>query len=419
MANESKKQCHFKDLEGTCFGHDLKRKYFYLNDSFCNLNHGSFGTVPKTVAATQFNHFLEQESFPDTWFRQTYYEYINNTRTALANLVNANVDDLVLVENASSAVNSILRSLGFKSGDKILRLSTAYGMVINTLEWMVQTMGIEVVIVEVEFPVIDSSQILNAVTAALDSNPDIKLCIFSHISSMPALIEPVQLLTSLAHLKHSLVMIDGAHAPGVIDIDLTSLNADFYLGNCHKWLFAPKGTAFLHVKSALQTELSPEPTVISSSGDFSFVGRYKYTGTRDYTAFTSIPAGLQFITQLGGFQSVRDYSHTLAVQAAEFLAAAWNTSLLVPPAMSGFMVNVILPTSDPSAVTYVTNTLNSTYNIYMVTGSVPDSRLGLGIGQPLLFTRLSAQVYLEMADFTQLGVLVPSLLNEYNNNLCK
>lgn len=327
-ANQNQ-NCPFKDLEGTCYGHDLKKKYFYLNDSFCNLNHGSFGTVPKPVAAAQFNHFLEQEGFPDTWFRQTYYEYIKESRTAIANLVNANVDDLVLVENASSAVNSILRSIGFNSGDKILRLSTAYGMVVNTLDWMVQTIGIQVVVVEVDFPVIDSSQILLAVTAALDSNPDIKLCIFSHISSMPALIEPVHSLTDLAHIKNSLVMIDGAHAPGVIDIDLTNLKADFYLGNCHKWLFAPKGTAFLHVNKSLQTELSPQPTVISSSGDFSFVGRFKYTGTRDYTALSSIPAGLQFIAQLGGLQTVRDYTHSLAVEAAQFLAAAWNTSLLV------------------------------------------------------------------------------------------
>eukprot|EP01035_Chromulina_nebulosa_P028091 gene28091-37023_t len=180
--------CVVKDLDGTCYGHELKKKYFYLNESFCNLNHGSFGTVPKPVFSAQSQYFLQQESFPDTWFRQTYYEYINTARESIAQLINANQDDVVLVENASSAVNSILRSLGLKSGDKVLRLSTAYGMVINTLDWLVQTIGIEVIIVEIEFPVIDNTQIVHAVSAALEENQDVKLCIFSHISSVPAMI---------------------------------------------------------------------------------------------------------------------------------------------------------------------------------------------------------------------------------------
>ena len=244
--------CLFKDLDGTCYGHDLKTKYFYLNESFCNLNHGSFGTVPKPVFNTQCQYFLEQESFPDTWFRQTYYEYIITARESIAQLINADQEDVVLVENASSAVNSILRSLGLVTGDKVLRLSTAYGMVINTLDWLMQTIGIEVIIVEVEFPVIDNSQIIRAVSAALEENQDVKLCIFSHISSVPAMIEPVKVLTALAHQRRALVMIDGAHAPGVVDIDIQEIQADFYLGNCHKWLFSPKGTAFLYVAKAQQ-----------------------------------------------------------------------------------------------------------------------------------------------------------------------
>ena len=245
--------CLFKELDGTCFGHDLKVKYFYLNDSFCNLNHGSFGTVPKPVFDTQYQHFLEQERFPDTWFRQTYYEYIDNTREKIAQLINADQEDVVLVENASSAVNSILRSLGLVAGDKVLRLSTAYGMVINTLDWLVQTLGIiEVIVVEVDFPVVDYSQIIRAVEAALEENQEVKLCIFSHISSVPAMIEPVKQLTALAHQRRALVIVDGAHAPGVVDIDIQDMQSDFYLGNCHKWLFSPKGTAFLYVAKEQQ-----------------------------------------------------------------------------------------------------------------------------------------------------------------------
>lgn len=281
----------------------------------------------------QHDFFLQQESRPDTWFRETYFTLIEKSREILANLIKADINDVVLVENASSAVNAILRSLGFKKGDKVLRLSTAYGMVINTLDWMVTTLGIEVVVVTVDFPVIDEKQILASVKAALEANPDVKMCIFSHISSMPAMIEPVKELTKLTHDAGALALIDAAHAPGVIDIDISDINPDFYLGNCHKWLYAPKGTAFLWVSKPQQTSTSPEPTVISSSGEPSYIGRFRYTGTRDYTGFAALPAALAFVDTLGGLATVQRYNHGLALQAAEYLARAWGTYLLVSMCM--------------------------------------------------------------------------------------
>jgi hypothetical protein len=184
-SNSAAPPCHVAAADGTCYGHALTEKYFLLGQGFTNLNHGSFGTVANPVASSQRDLFLEQESHPDTWFRVTYYEYIAQSRALLAGLINASTEDLVLVENASSAVNSLLRSLNLVKGDKVLRLSTAYGMVTNTLTWLEEVSGIEVVVVNVDFPMTDESQLLTAVQAAYDANPDIKLSIFSHISSMP------------------------------------------------------------------------------------------------------------------------------------------------------------------------------------------------------------------------------------------
>jgi hypothetical protein len=232
--------CEVAANDGTCYGHALKEKYFFLGQGFTNLNHGSFGTVARPVASAQRDLFLEQEALPDTWFRVSYFNYVAQSRRVLADLINATVDDVVLVENASSAVNSLLRSLNLQRGDKVLRLSTAYGMVINTLNWLHDVAGIEIVTVDVSFPMQDDTQLLMAVQAAYDAHPDIRLSVFSHISSMPAVIEPITELTNMARKVSSLVLIDGAHAPGVLDIDITAVNPDFYLGNCHKWLFAPK-----------------------------------------------------------------------------------------------------------------------------------------------------------------------------------
>jgi len=202
------------DSNSLCFGAAIKSKYFSLAEGYTNFNHGSFGAVARPVAAAQKELFLEQESRPDRWFRQSYFVHLNAARRILANIVHANEEDIILLENASSAVNSILRSLSWSKGDKVLRLSTCYGMVINTLAWLVEVYGIEVVNVEVTFPVRDSQQIIQAVQEAYLAHSNIKMSIFSHISSMPSMIEPIEQLAAMGHQAGSLVLIDGAHAPG-------------------------------------------------------------------------------------------------------------------------------------------------------------------------------------------------------------
>ena len=398
--------------DGTCFGRALKNKYFLLAHNFTNLNHGSFGTVPRQVAERQHALFLEQEAYPDTWFRKSYFDYVNESRNLVASLIQAQVKDVVLVENASSAVNAVLRSIGLERGDVVLRLSTAYGMVVETLSYLQQTAGIEVIVVDVQFPMTGKEQIATAVREALVNHSNVKLCVFSHISSMPAVIEPLMELVQVVKevSPPSLILVDGAHAPGQIDLNVPSYDVDFYVGNCHKWLYGNKGTAFLWVAAEQQTSLSPEPTCISSSGKHDFIGRFSYTGTRDYTGFAALSAAFQFRNFLGGEKQIIDYCHALAIKAGNMLANAWNTSLLVPETMTGFMVNVILPSRNKDAIIHMQEQLNSTYSIYMVVGAVPDSN-DLN-RDPIYATRLSAQVYLEMDDFFPLAILVPALLKE-------
>ncbi len=143
--------------------------------------------------------------------------------------------------------------------------------------------------------------------------------------------EPVKEFSDIIHSLSTsgLVLIDGAHAPGQISVDVSEINPDYYLGNCHKWMFAPKGTAFLWVAPAQQMESSPEPTVISSSGKHDYIGRYSYTGTRDYTGFAALPSALNFRTYLGGSSIIMNYCHGLAVEAGRMLVNKWGTSLLV------------------------------------------------------------------------------------------
>ena len=144
------------------------------------------------------------------------------------------------------------------------------------------------------------------------------------------MIEPVKALTFICKAKGLKVLVDGAHAPGVLDIDVKDIGADYYTGNCHKWLFAPKGTAFLWVSPELQSSNCPQPTVISSSGKHDYLGRFEYTGTRDYTAFAALPKALSFVdARLGGLNNMVRYNRALLRDGCDLLIKKWNTSYLV------------------------------------------------------------------------------------------
>jgi selenocysteine lyase/cysteine desulfurase len=136
--------CEYQTRDGTCYGKNLREKFFYLAPNFINVNHGSFAAVAKLVHKKQTELFLQQEAYPDTWFRKQMYDLIYDSRALIANFIQATVSDTVLVENASSAVNSILRSQQFEKGDKVIRLDTSYNMVIRTLDYLTETIGIEV-----------------------------------------------------------------------------------------------------------------------------------------------------------------------------------------------------------------------------------------------------------------------------------
>ena len=299
-------------------------------------------------------------------------------------------------------------------------LSTAYNMVCETLCWLETTVGIQQVVVPILFPLDGPERIIQDVEQALASNPNIKLAVFSHISSMPSLIEPVTELSKRCRAHGVTVLVDGAHAPGILEIDVQTIDCDYYCGNLHKWCFAPKGTAFLWTAPERQRYTHLQPTVISSTGEREYLGRFAYTGTRDYTAFAVVPAALAFYSSLGGHDAVYNYNHTLIVDGAKMCAAAWGTGLLCPDKMIGYMANVFLPTYSKEETEALQEILDTKHNVYIVTGKVKmhkkqkenlssgcDTPSSCEAGEERYYTRLSAQVYLTIDDFCLLCELVP------------
>jgi len=284
-------------------------------------------------------------------------------------------------------------------------------MVKETLKFMSGTIDLDIVVVPLQYPLVDARQsIIEPVERALiEHKGSIKMCIFSHISSMPTMIEPVKELSAISRAHGAISFVDGAHAPGTIPIDVQDIGCDFYTGNLHKWCFTPKGCAFLWVAPEHQEAI--QPTVISSTGLQTFDGKFNYTGTRDYSAFCCIPAALRFRETHFGDEECRAYLHGLVTAAATELADAWGTYLLVPNEMCASMVNIVLPwTGSEDAVRKMREDLDKTYNLYVVYGKVTNKKGSEETEEVIWFVRISGAVYLEPSDFRQIKDLVPTLL---------
>mmetsp|Transcript_26259 Transcript_26259/g.62173 ORF Transcript_26259/g.62173 Transcript_26259/m.62173 type:complete len:430 (-) Transcript_26259:233-1522(-) len=386
-----------KKGEAHKFGHKMKEE-FLLAPGYRNFNHGSFGAMPKAVWDAQKRYQEQAESRPDKWFREDYQILIESSRATIAAYVNApSTADIVMIENASGGCNAVMRSLDWGSGGVIMYLSSAYAMVKNTAQYLAQTVpGLRAVEVELgsDFPMGGDDSVLKPLEKALRKHAgEVKLFIISHIASVPGVIMPVEAAIKMTRDPAIVgkqpipVLVDGAHALGQIHVDIQALgDPDYYLSNGHKWFYTPKSAAFLYVRQDRQLPLSPEPTVISSSGKQDFVGRFDYTGTRDYTAFVAFVDAFKFREKLGD-ELIYNYNTQLAAWAAAHLSQRWGTKVLSPPHMQAYMFNVELPTKSAAVGAALHDRLEQDYDAYM---------LSLQLGD-IVYTRLSAQVYLDKA----------------------
>jgi len=265
----------------------------------------------------------------------------------MAAYIGSGVNDTVFVENASNGVNAVVRSLARSAppNKKFLFLNTAYYMVKMVMSFVE---GPNLLQVNVSQP-LTSQSVIAAVKASLQSQPagSVYAAAFSHIVSVPGVILPVKELTALCHSYGVLVLIDGAHALGQIPVNVVDINADFWLGNGHKWLYSPKGSAILWVRPDRQALI--EPTVISWEGQGSshFLMAFSYVGTTTDSQYLAMSAALDFRESMGGDEAIVRYMHELAVKGGVILATAWKTEVLFSEeSMYGAMVDVRVPTTN-------------------------------------------------------------------------
>ena len=324
-------------------------EHWLLDPEAVYLNHGTVGVTPRRVLDAQQAMRSAIERQPARFMLRELMSLdavpparptrMRAAAAAVAGFLGANGDDIVFVDNASTGVNAVLRSLRLQAGDEILVLDQAYGAVARTAAFVAREQGARVVTVALPFPADDESACVAAIEAAI--TPRTRIAILDHITSETALVMPLARMATLCRGAGVPVLADSAHAPGAIDVDIPALGVDWYAANLHKWAFAPRGCGVLWARPGRREGL--HPGVISWGLDVGWHQEFDWTGTRDPTPFLCAPAGIAFMTGFLGVQAMREYNHGLAWRAAQRLCARWGLPWVTPEAMIGCMATVPLP----------------------------------------------------------------------------
>jgi len=373
------------------FGKPIRSEWL-LDDDVIFLNHGSFGACPKSVLAVQCEWQERLESEPVRFMIRELPVHLDAVRRELAEFVGSAPEDLVFVQNATEGANAVMSSLvrKFQPGDELLTTSHVYGAIWQTMNYVAELTGVTVVVAPTPFPISDEEEVVEAIREKITSRT--VFAVIDHITSPTGMIFPVEKMIALFKARGIPVLVDGAHVPGQIDLDLSTLGADYYVGNCHKWLFSPKGSALLWVDKKHQPTM--HPTVISHRFGEGYQDEFGWTGTLDPTAWLSIPAGLAFHRRVEA-AGARDYTRTLIQNARRDITGALGVPFGAPEHMLANMCTFSLP-GDPAAtpekVFRLHDTLFDNYGI-----EVPAM-----MANGKLYVRASANVYNEAGDYEKL-----------------
>jgi isopenicillin-N epimerase len=367
-----------------------------LDPAVAYLNHGGYGATPSVVLAAQAAWQARIERNPTGFMTRELTAALRQAAGEVAHALGADAADFVFVENATAGINAVLRSLAFRPGDEIVITSLVYGAIRKAAAFVAQAHGARLVEVPITLPINGADTVTDAVTAAL--GPRTRLVIVDHIAASSALVLPVAGLIERVHRAGARILIDGAHAPGQVALEIAALGADWYVGNLHKWYFAPRGCGFLWAAKSAQAET--HPLAISHGLGQGFDVEFDWTGTRDFTACLAAPSGVAFHQRLGG-AALMARNAALAREAAALLVSAWGTGTTGPAECFAAMVSVRLPVTGeigPARAQLLVRWLAERHRIE--TAITADSGA--------LWLRISAQAYNEPAEYARLASAIPT-----------
>lgn len=388
-----------------------------LDPAITMLNHGSFGACPRPILELQDRLRERMEERPVPFLVRDMQPLLDDSRHALAALVGGRPENLVFVSNATAGVNAVLRSLRFSPGDELLITNHGYNACSNVVRYVAQREGARVVVVSVPIPIESPAQVVAAVLAGVTNRT--RLAVLDHITSPTAVVFPVEQLVQRLAERGVDVLVDGAHAPGMVPLDVDRLGAAYYTGNCHKWLCAPKGSAFLYVRPDRQEGL--QPPIISHGynqprlGYTPFQDAFDWQGTIDPTPWLCVGESIRFVSGLvpGGIEGLMRRNRELALTARRILGQRVALKPVCAESMLGSMAAFTLP--DIPAATRVADPA----------APVPLPRLGRDLSErfsielpvfywplpPQTILRISAQVYNRLDQYEGLARALTDLLS--------
>jgi isopenicillin-N epimerase len=335
-------------------------RHFLLREDVVFLNHGSFGACPRPVFETYQGFQLELEGEPVEFLGRRLHDLLRVPREALAAELNCGSEDVVGVLNATTGLNIVIQSLDLKPGDQILTTDHEYSALEKTWAYICNRTGAEVVVVKVPMPLLTEAQFTDTVMAGMTERT--RVLFLSHITSPTALLFPIGRVVAEARARGIYSVIDGAHTPGHIPLDLTALGADFYSGNCHKWMMAPKGSAFLHARPEVQGLLNPlvishgwtkeskRPGAKGAFGNSPFIDEIEIQGTRDPAAWLTVPAAIAFRRD-NDWWAIADHCRALAQETARRLGELTGLApLSAPEFCAPQMVAMQIPECDTAEI---------------------------------------------------------------------
>lgn len=381
------------------------RPLFLLRPDVVFLNHGSFGACPQPVFDTYRAWQLELERQPVEFLGRRFNDLMREARRALGAYLNAEAQDLVFVPNATTGLNIVARSLRLEPGDEILSNDQEYGALDRTWRFLSQRSGARYIRQPIPLPVRSADEVIDAIWSGVTERT--RVLFISHITSPTAIVFPIAPLIERARAAGIITVVDGAHAPAQIPLDLAALGADFYSGNCHKWMMAPKGSAFLYARREMQHLV--EPLVVSwgwesiTPGDSRFIDEQEYQGTRDIAAYLTVPAAIEFMRRYS-WNDVRAECRALLHEAHQRLSALPGLVACTPnaPEWLGQMAAFALPPCDGKQLQ---GRLYDEYKIEIPVGVIDERQ----------FLRISLQGYNSPADVDALIEALRVLLPEVEN----
>lgn len=381
----------------------ISKDDFLLSEEYTHLNHGSFGACPKELFEDYQKWQVKLERDPVHFFTKEGIAKLNDSKVALGNYINCDPDDLVFTTNPTYAINIIAKSFELSPGDEILATNHEYGALDRTWNYYCNKAGAKYIQQEIPIPLESKEAFIEAFWKGYNSNT--KAVFISQITSMTALKFPVKEICEKAKSLGLITIVDGAHVPGHIPLNLNELQADIYTGACHKWMLTPKGCSFLYVTKSIQDNF--DPVIISwgyqadAPGKSKFLDYHQQQGTRDYSAFLTVPKAIEFLNK-NNWKEVSNHCNQLILNNYESLCSLVGSEPICP-VTSEFLgqicsVPVSVKNNDP---TLLKDVLFDQFKI-----EIPVFKL-----REHIFMRLSTQVYVTQKDIDYLKEALTQIKN--------